>query len=484
MSLRAAVERVHAAFDAERALERVAALAALDRYQVSEGVERAADFVAAEAERAGLEEVSMTSYPPGSTWWTYAAPPAWTPRSARLELGDGTVLAGYPDTPCSLATFSRPTTARTVTIVPLGEGSLDGALAVVPPGVLPLSQLEASGALGFVACVSPVAVGRIELAPETRLVGFSVDRDALARAATGGEALVEVEVAASGSMPVVTGRLAGEASAEALFLAHLCHPRPGANDNASGVAATLGLAEVFRSLAPLGAGLRFVWGPEFLGTAAYLHDVVGAGLAPLPRSALNLDMVGEDQDRCGGPLILERSPEHLSSPLDAVAEQCAAIVAERAPSMWRWRSAPFLGASDHLLLADRAFGVPTLQLGHWPDRFNHTSADDVENVDPEELRRVAAIAGAAVLSAPLPEPRPNGAPARAWEGPFNLRAALADAPEADRRWFEGELAADRRGAYARAVGLALRIDGGAPTAENPFEARFLELLQAAGWVER
>ena len=47
MSLRAAVERVYSAFDAERALERVQALAALDRYQVSEGIERAADYVAA-----------------------------------------------------------------------------------------------------------------------------------------------------------------------------------------------------------------------------------------------------------------------------------------------------------------------------------------------------------------------------------------------------------------------------------------------------
>ena len=92
MSLRSAVERVHAAFDAERALERVAALAALDRYQVSEGVERAADYVAAEAERAGLEDVSVTSYPGGSTWWTYEAPPAWTPRLARL-LVDGDALS-------------------------------------------------------------------------------------------------------------------------------------------------------------------------------------------------------------------------------------------------------------------------------------------------------------------------------------------------------------------------------------------------------
>jgi Domain of unknown function (DUF4910) len=343
MSLRAAVERVGAAFDAERALERVRALAALDRYQVSEGIERAADYVAAEAERAGLEEVSVASYPPGSTWWTYEAPPAWTPRLARLVV-DGEALATYPETACSLATFSRPTPPRTVRLATVGEGSLDGALAVVPLGAS-LSGLEESGALGFVACASSVAVGRIELPPETRLVGFSVDRDALARALGGEEAFVHVEVAASGSMPLVTGRLSGETSAEVLFLAHLCHPRPGANDNASGVAATLGLAEAFRPLAPLDAGLRFVWGPEFLGTAAYLQDVVGAGRAPLPRVVLNLDMVGEDQARCGGPLVLERSAEHLPSPLDAVAEQAAGIVAECAPSSWAWRSTPFLGAS-------------------------------------------------------------------------------------------------------------------------------------------
>jgi hypothetical protein len=471
VSLRAAVERVHEAFDAERALERVRALAALDRYQVSEGIERAADYVAAEAERAGLE-VSVSLYPAGSTWWTYAAPPAWTPRLARL-LVDGDALATYPETPCALATFSRPTPPRTVPLVTVGEGALDGALAVVPPGA-DLSGLEESGALGFVACASPVAVGRIELPPDTRLVGFSVDGDALARALGGGEAFVHVEVDAAGSMPLVTGHLPGETSAEVLFVAHLCHPRPGANDNASGVAATLGLAEAWR---PDGLGLRFVWGPEFVGTAAYLHDVGGEGRAPLPRYVLNLDMVGEDQARCGGPLVVERS--HLPSPLDAVAERAAEIVAERAPSSWAWRSEPFLGASDHLLFADR---VPTLQLGHRPDRFNHTSADDVDKVDPEELRRAATIAGATVLSAPVPEPRPSGASAHAWEGPFNLRAALADAPEAERRWFERELAADRHGAYARAVGLALRIDGGAPAAEDPFEARFLELLRAAGWL--
>jgi len=513
VSLRAAVERVHAAFEAERALERVSALAALDRYQVSEGIERAADFVAGEAERAGLEEVTITSYTAGATWWTYVAPPAWTPLAARLELVDGGTrlpLVTYPEVPCSLATFSRATPPRTAPLAILDGGPVapEGALVVVPPG-LPLgpilAELEASSALGLVACSAPPdvpAVGRIELAPQTRLLGFGVDHDglasALAAAAAGGLAFVHAEVAASGSMPVVTGFLPGGTSDEVTFLAHLCHPRPGANDNASGVAVTLGLAEAFRSFAtrsPLGAGLRFVWGPEFVGTAAYLHDVVGEGRAPLPRYVLNLDMVGEDQARCGGPLVLERSPDHLPSALDAVAERSAAIVAERAPSGWAWRATRFVGASDHLLFADRAFGVPTLQLGHRPDRFNHTSADGVENVDPGELRRAAAIAGGSVLyltSSALPEaaelePRPGGAEAvaRAWEGPFNLRAAVADAPQAEREWFGHELAADRRGTYARAIALALRIDGTSSAAElaGRFETRFLELLEAAGWIE-
>jgi hypothetical protein len=33
-------------------------------------------------------------------------------------------------------------------------------------------------------------------------------------------------------------------------------------------------------------------------------------------------------------------------------------------------------------------------IGHWPDRFNHTSLDTLDKVDPQELQRAAVIGGA------------------------------------------------------------------------------------------
>jgi hypothetical protein len=60
---------------------------------------------------------------------------------------------------------------------------------------------------------------------------------------------------------------------------------------------------------------------------------------------------------------------------------------------WAWRATPHLGASDHALLR-----CPVVGLGHWPDRFNHTSADTLDKVDPTELRRTATIAAASVAA--------------------------------------------------------------------------------------
>src|SRR5688572_280601 len=67
------------------------ALAAYDRYQASEGIEKAADVVAAAAEEAGLVDVNVTSYDVthGRKWWTFQSPRPWTPRSASLAIVTG-----------------------------------------------------------------------------------------------------------------------------------------------------------------------------------------------------------------------------------------------------------------------------------------------------------------------------------------------------------------------------------------------------------
>ncbi|MGH3632263.1 MAG: M28 family peptidase, partial [Sciscionella sp.] len=194
-----------------------------------------------------------------------------------------------------------------------------------------------------------------------------------------------------------------------LLSAHLCHPRPGANDNASGVAALLGIARVLTMkngpCAKRGPGVRFLWGPEFTGIAAYLHDVVMAGAAPRPVLAVNVDMAGQNVARCGGPLVIERGPDDIPSFLPALAERCAGLLpAQRSYSgavpcdPWTWRASPFAGGSDHALLADDPIRSAVIALGHWPDRANHSSADTPELVDPAELRRTAAIACATVAA--------------------------------------------------------------------------------------
>ena len=110
---------------------------------------------------------------------------------------------------------------------------------------------------------------------------------------------------------------------------------------------------------------------------------------------INLDMVGEDQSICGGPFIVERSPD-FSSPLNALAE---AVVAEvfglKSEAHEKWESSPFSGFSDHALFAGPAFGKPAVHLCHRYDRFNHSSADSLDKVSVDEMLR-SAVSGAAI----------------------------------------------------------------------------------------
>jgi Peptidase family M28 len=431
MRLADLVAAVHDTFDVPAAMADVAALCEHDRYQASAGIDAAAAYVAERAAAAGLAEVDVIRFPADGArrWWTFAGPVRWTPRRASVHV-DGALVLSYPEQPYALAAYSAatPPGGRRLPVVRWsrhGERPHPAGALVVLDGVpLPavLDDLLAARAAGVVA--DPLAgragradradrwpgqVGRIELPVGCPLFAFSVTERQLATigCASAAHVLVDVDTA-PGTLPVVTGRLPGgngqDGQDELLLSAHLCHPRPSANDNASGVAALLGIARA-RAALPGGAGraVRFVWGPEFVGLAAYLHDVVRAGRAPRPLAAVNVDMAGEDQRR-GGPLVIERAADELASPISAVVERCAALLPARARSYsgavpcdtWAWRATPYVGASDHAMLTGRPTCCPSVSLGHWPDPANHTSADTLDLVDGDELRRTATIAGAAV----------------------------------------------------------------------------------------
>jgi aminopeptidase YwaD len=213
-----------------------------------------------------------------------------------------------------------------------------------------------------------------------------------------------------GAIEVVQAELRGQTEETVLVVAHLCHPQPSANDNASGAAAAL---EAARTLQALIAGdelpppkrtIRFLWLPEMTGMYAYLvgHE------EHLERfvAGINLDMVGEDQSQTGSSWLIERPPDAAASfapeLLVHLREEMPALkgMSDVAPShtglgaypLYRQAEVPFSGGSDHYVLSDPTVGVPTPMLIQWPDRFYHTSADTPDRTDPNSLARAGALA--------------------------------------------------------------------------------------------
>jgi hypothetical protein len=56
--------------------------------------------------------------------------------------------------------------------------------------------------------------------------------------------------------------------------------------------------------------------------------------------------------------------------------------------------AAFTMGSDHDVYQDSSFGIPSIYLNDWPDRYIHTNFDTPANIDPTKLRRAAFIGAA------------------------------------------------------------------------------------------
>jgi hypothetical protein len=215
-----------------------------------------------------------------------------------------------------------------------------------------------------------------------------------------------------GAIEVVSAAIPGESDQEVVVVAHLCHPQPSANDNASGAAAVLEAACTLQQLVATGRlarprrTIRFLWLPEMTGTFAYLSgreqslDRLIAGI--------NLDMVGEDQDQTGSSWLIERPPEAAASfvsdllaclrdelpglrGMDGIA---ASHTGAGSHLLYRQAEVGFSGGSDHYILSDPSVGVPTPMLNQWPDRYYHTSADTPDRTDPRSLARAGTLAAA------------------------------------------------------------------------------------------
>src|SRR6202011_5338090 len=88
-------------------------LTAWDRFQASDGIVQAADFVAGVMEGYGLSGVTVHRFACPSRWWTFDGPASWTPQHAMLRAGED-VIVQYPRDAMSVATNSVPAVHESV----------------------------------------------------------------------------------------------------------------------------------------------------------------------------------------------------------------------------------------------------------------------------------------------------------------------------------------------------------------------------------
>ncbi|OGD56120.1 hypothetical protein A3K78_09020 [Candidatus Bathyarchaeota archaeon RBG_13_52_12] len=206
-----------------------------------------------------------------------------------------------------------------------------------------------------------------------------------------------------GEMENCVATIPGGSREIVVVVAHICHPQPSANDNASGSGAAMEAARALQRLIATGKlakprrSIVFTLVPEMSGTYPYLAE--NEARIPDMVAALNLDMVGENQNLCGGPLIVERTPEScpsyvnnlMESIYDSVKSDGRNLGGTASYAIFKHAVTPFSGGSDHYVYSDPTVGVACPMMIQWPDKFYHTSADTIDKVDPEMLRKVALM---------------------------------------------------------------------------------------------
>ncbi|HET9839866.1 MAG TPA: DUF4910 domain-containing protein [Candidatus Angelobacter sp.] len=211
---------------------------------------------------------------------------------------------------------------------------------------------------------------------------------------------------------------------EVLITGHLDHPKWSANDNASGSGAMMEAARVLQTLIaakrlePPKLTVHFMWVPEYFGTLAYVSNHPEARRCDSPWddprnkpeafasgkpcivANINMDMVGEDTVKTNSRFYFTRTPDSVTSYLDALLSDVLDQTREAnlyAPTgtrnYWQPESIPYAQGSDHDVFL--GLGVPATMLGHDPDWTHHTSEDKIDKTDASEFRRVGAVASAA-----------------------------------------------------------------------------------------
>jgi len=176
-----------------------------------------------------------------------------------------------------------------------------------------------------------------------------------------------------------------------LYISHICHPKPGAHDNASGVVSNI-LTAMLLDASSQKVPHAHLFVPEYSGTIfAYKH------LPWTPIGVVNLDMVGSKQWITNSTLNLVIPPLYVKSRLSPYLLLATKLVLDEASSFGgfklpsqRYSITPYTAGSDHDVTL--MWGVDSIMLNEWPSKYYHTDMDDVDSISPAQLYNTGLIA--------------------------------------------------------------------------------------------
>ncbi|HKS41505.1 MAG TPA: DUF4910 domain-containing protein [Blastocatellia bacterium] len=435
------------------AKDTVTELARNHRVQASTGFSRAAGYIASKSKEFGLEHVEIERFPADGqkTYHTLKSTPGWEAASGELweVQPNKTKVADYDEMRVALADYSRSADVS-ATLVDVGAGTsakdydgkeVKGRIVLAGGGVADVHKLacDERGAAGILSYqqnqvtgwsgdyVDNVRWGHLSPYNADNKFAFMISlrrarqyRERLER----GEqitlhAAVKAEMKAS-NYEVVTAIIPGSdlADEEIVFSCHLCHQKPGANDNASGAAAILEVARTLTTLIKRGElerprrTIRFIWPPEINGTVAYFAE--HPDIVRRMKAVVHCDMVGGNYAITKSTLHVTHTPASLPSAVNTVADtfaeyaingalkaasgagfEDALISPEGAKDSFVADITPYEMGSDHDVYQEGSFRIPAIYLRDWPDVFIHTNNDTPANIDPTKMKRSSFIAAAA-----------------------------------------------------------------------------------------
>jgi len=432
----------------------VAQITRFHRVQASTMFHEAAEYIRDTLHSLGLKNAKIEQFTSDGAkkYWTHVTPIGWEVKTAELHLvePEKKLIVRYKDVPTCLHTYSKSTPPEGITaeLVDVGEGTkpkhyegkdVKGKF-VLATGRAKLVHEQAVYKYGAAGVITDTLTHEMKNVRESVDIpdahayqsiwptkeeldkvkfGFSLSKRQGTHLRTllksDKPVILKAKVDAKlfpGNLDIITATIQGSSKPdeEVFLIAHLCHPKPSANDNASGSGLLLEIARTIQTLIKSGKiklparTIRFLWVPETFGTIAFLYH--HEDLVPRLVAGINLDMVGQNQELCKSTLNLDKTPDSNPSYLnDYVFSLIERSIEEFDPktvfgsaSTFRYSINAFSGGSDHAEFNDSTFGVPCVMLLQWPDLFYHTSMDSIDKVSEESLKRVGWIATVAALT--------------------------------------------------------------------------------------